>query len=79
MKTILQFIFPTLKAVCAVIGFIGSLAITAYISVKTIAATEAGVIEASVMAVRGADMAHLNDRFDRTDKKLDLIIERLKK
>jgi len=79
MKQLIQFVFPTLKAVCGVIGFIGTLTIGAYMTVKGIAITEAGVMESRIMAVRSADMNHLNDRFDRTDKKLDSILKELKK
>jgi hypothetical protein len=75
MKQLLQFIFPTLKAITQVIGFIVTLTISSYYGIKAIAQAEGQVIESKIMAVRNADFQHINGRFDRTDEKLDKIME----
>jgi hypothetical protein len=74
MKALIQFVFPTIKAVFYVIGFIGSLSISAYMGLRTIAKAEAQVIEEKMMAVRNADYQHFNSRFDRSDAKLDKVL-----
>lgn len=74
MKQLLQFVFPTLKAICGVVTFIGTLTMTSYYGIKSIATAQGEVIEAKVMAVRNADFQHINARFDNTDRKLDDII-----
>lgn len=78
MKALLQFIFPTVKAVLTVVGFMLGLGWGAYHSVEVIAKAQGEVIESKVMAVRGADFQHINSRFDRTDAKLDRIMELVK-
>jgi hypothetical protein len=75
MKTLLQFIFPTVKAVCGVIGFIVTLTMTSYYGIQHIAEAQGQVVEDKVMAVRDADFQHINSRFDRQDQKLDKIID----
>ena len=75
MKALLQFIFPTIKAVCGVIGLIVTITISAYMGINEIAKAQGEVIEQKVMAVRGADFQHINSRFDRQDQKLDKIID----
>lgn len=77
MKQLLQFIFPTVKAVCGVIGLIVTITISAYMGINEIAKAQGEVIEQKVMAVRNTDFQHINGRFDRTDAKLDMIIEKL--
>lgn len=77
MKALLQFIFPTVKAVCGVIGLIVTITISAYMGINEIAKAQGEVIEQKVMAVRNTDFQHINGRFDRTDAKLDMIIEKL--
>jgi hypothetical protein len=77
MKALLQFIFPTIKAVCGVIGLIVTITISAYMGINEIAKAQGEVIEQKVMAVRNTDFQHINGRFDRTDAKLDMIIEKL--
>lgn len=79
MKALLQFVFPTVKAVCGVIGFIVTLTMSSYYGIKSIAEAQGEVIEQKVMAVRNADYQHINARFDRQDAKLDDIIEMLRK
>ena len=79
MKTLLQFIFPTVKAVCGVIGFIVTLTMTSYYGIQHIAEAQGQVVENKIMGIRNADFQHINGRFDRTDAKLDKIIEKLEK
>jgi len=78
MKALLQFVFPTVKAVLTVVGFMLGLGWGAYHSVEVIAKAQGEVIEAKVIAVRNADFQHINGRFDRTDAKLDKIMEMIK-
>ena len=78
MKALLQFVFPTVKAILTVIGFMLGLGWGAYHSVEVIAKAQGEVIESKVMAVRNADFQHINGRFDRTDAKLDKIMEMVK-
>lgn len=78
MKALLQFVFPTVKAILTVVGFMLGLGWGAYHSVEVIAKAQGEVIEQKVMAVRQADFQHINGRFDRTDAKLDKIMEMVK-
>jgi hypothetical protein len=78
MKQLLQFVFPTVKAILTVVGFMLGLGWGAYHSVEVIAKAQGEVIEQKVMAVRNADFQHINGRFDRTDAKLDKILEMVK-
>jgi hypothetical protein len=75
VKSLLQFIFPTVKAILTVIGFMLGLGWGAYHSVEVIAKAQGEVIESKVMAVRNADFQYISQRFDRTDAKLDKLIE----
>ena len=75
MKALLQFIFPTVKAILTVVGFMLGLGWGAYHAVEVIAKAQGEVIEAKVIAVRNADFQHINGRFDRTEEKLDKIID----
>ena len=75
MKQLIQFIFPTVKAIMTVIGFMIGLGWAAYHSVEVIAKAQGEVIESKMMAIRNADFQHINARFDRQDKKLDKIID----
>ena len=78
MKALLQFIFPTVKAILTVVGFMLGLGWGAYHAVEVIAKAQGEVIEAKVIAVRNADFQHINGRFDRTEEKLDRIIFMIK-
>lgn len=78
MKQLIQFIFPTVKAILTVIGFMIGLGWGAYHAVEVIAKAQGEVIESKMMAVRDADFQHINGRFDRTDEKLDKIMELVK-
>ena len=78
MKALLQFVFPTVKAVLTVFGFMLGLGWGAYHAVEVIAKAQGEVIEAKVIAVRNADFQHINGRFDRTEEKLDRIIFMIK-
>jgi uncharacterized protein YpuA (DUF1002 family) len=71
-------IFPTLKAACAVIGFIFSMALASYVGINKIAEAQGQVVESKMMAVRNADFQHVTGRFDRIDSKLDKIMELVK-
>ena len=78
MKQLIQFIFPTVKAILTVMGFVIGLGWGAYHAVEVIAKAQGEVIESKMMAVRNADFQHINGRFDRTDEKLDKIMELVK-
>ena len=78
MKQLIQFIFPTVKAILTVMGFMIGLGWGAYHAVEVIAKAQGEVIESKMMAVRNADFQHINGRFDRTDEKLDKIMELVK-
>ena len=78
MKQLIQFIFPTVKAILTVMGFMVGLGWGAYHAVEVIAKAQGEVIESKMMAVRNADFQHINGRFDRTDEKLDKIMELVK-
>jgi hypothetical protein len=78
MKALLQFVFPTVKAILTVVGFVLGLGWSAYHSVEVIAKAQGEIIEQKVMAVRNIDFQHINGRFDRTDAKLDKIMEMVK-
>lgn len=78
MKQLIQFIFPTVKAILTVIGFMIGLGWGAYHAVEVIAKAQGEVIESKMMAVRNSDFQHINGRFDRTDEKLDKIMELVK-
>ena len=71
-------IMPTLKAALAVIGFVFSMAMASYVAINKIAEAQGQVIESKVMAVRNADFQHINGRFDRTDAKLDKILQEIR-
>jgi hypothetical protein len=78
MKALLQFTFPIVKAILTVFGFMLGIGWGAYHSVEVIAKAQGEIIESKVMAVRNADFQHINSRFDRTDAKLDKIMELVK-
>jgi len=78
MKALLQFVFPTVKAILTVVGFMLGLGWGAYHSVEVIAKAQGEVIESKVMAVRNADFQYISQRFDRTDAKLDKIMDLVK-
>lgn len=78
MKALFQFIFPAIKSILTIFGFMLGLGWGAYHSVEAIANAQGKIIESKVMAVRNADFQHINGRFDRTDAKLDKILEMVK-
>jgi hypothetical protein len=78
MKALLEFVLPTVKAILTVIGFMLGLGWGAYHSVDGIAKAQGQIVEGKVMAVRNADFQHMNGRFDRTDAKLDKIMEMIR-
>jgi hypothetical protein len=78
MKALIQFIFPTIKAILATVGFMIGLGWGAYHAVEVIAEAQGEVIEAKVMAVRNADFEHMNNRFNRVEDKLDKILKQVK-
>ena len=78
MKALFQFVFPTVKAILTIVGFMLGIGWGAYHSVEVIAKAQGEIIEQKVMAVRSADFQHINSRFDRTDVKLDKIMEMVK-
>ena len=45
---------------------------------KSVAQDQVEIVEARMMAVRSADFQHFNGRFDRTEEKLDRILNIIK-
>jgi hypothetical protein len=85
MKALILFIFPTVKAIMTVVTFMLGLGWGAYALVYAIAKTEAGIVRIEINQIRTIDKQHfdgrfvrVNQRFDKTDEKLDKILERLK-
>ena len=78
MKALLELVFPAVKAILTVLGFMLGLGWGAYHSVEGIAQAQGHIVEARVKAVRDADFEHMNGRFDRTDAKLDRIMGMIK-
>lgn len=78
MKQLMQFIFPTVKAVSAVIGLMFTLVTASFYGINQIAKVQAEVIESKMIAVRNADFEHINNRFNRIDEKLDNILKAVK-
>lgn len=76
MKTILELIAPTVKAIITVVGFMVGLGWGAYQAVESIAQTQASVVEEKVIAVRNADMQHFDKRFDRLESMIQNIDRR---
>ncbi len=68
MKPIAPFIFPALKAILTVIGFMLGLGWGAYQAVSQIARAEAKIVGDQVKEIRSLDMEHLNKRFDRLEE-----------
>lgn len=68
MKPYLPFIFPALKAILTVIGFMLGLGWGAYQAVSQIAKAEAGAVKDEIKEIRTLDMEHLNKRFDRLEE-----------
>lgn len=68
MKALAAFLFPTLKAFTQVIAFMFTIVSLSYLGIVAIAKTEAKSIEEKMMAVRDADIQHLDKRFDRIEK-----------
>jgi hypothetical protein len=73
MKALLQFIFPSLKAFVAVLGFMFTVVSASYVGIVSIAKTEAKGIEEKMLAVRAIDVEHFDKRFSKIDDKLDKI------
>lgn len=68
MKTLASFLFPTIKAFVQVIALMFTVVSLSYVGIVAIAKTEAKGIEEKVLAVRKADMEHMDKRFDRIEK-----------
>lgn len=79
MKLAWTFIWPILK----ILGGYSLLLITGYITIDawviTKAETVVNPVRKEMMAVRNTDFEHITARFDRQDKKLDDILELLRK
>jgi len=67
MKALVEFLFPTIKAIIATVGFLVGLGWTAYLSVHTIVKAEGNAIRAEVRELRGNDIQHIDKRFDRLE------------
>ena len=68
MKTLFPFIFPVLKAILTVVGFMIGLGWGAYQGVSKIAKAEASAVRDEIKTIRTLDMEHLNKRFDRLEE-----------
>lgn len=67
MKALLQFVFPTIKAIFVVVGFFIGVGWGAYQAVSMIAKAEATAVKEEMKTIRSLDMEHLNKRFDRLE------------
>ncbi len=67
MKQLVQFIFPTVKAVVTVTGFLIGLGWAAYGSIYMIVKAEGQEIRREVKIIRDVDMGHLDYRFNRIE------------
>jgi hypothetical protein len=74
----LSLISPILKSVLGVIAFLVGLGWTAFISVHTIVKAEGQEIRREVKEIREIDLAHIDQRFNVVDKKLDKIEQLIK-
>jgi hypothetical protein len=79
MKALLNFIAPTVKAAFGVVSVMFAIVAASYGGIVFIAKSEAQAIESKVMAVRQADMEHLNQRFDDTHEILREIQKDIKR
>jgi hypothetical protein len=79
MKALWQFIAPAVKAVYGVIAIMFTVVAASYGGIVLIAKSEAQAIESKMLAVRQADMEHLNTRFDDTHKLLREIKREIRK
>ena len=68
MKHLVQFIFPTVKAILAVVTFIIGLGWGAYALVQTVARAEADTVRKEIKEIRTIDIDHIDKRFDRIEK-----------
>jgi hypothetical protein len=68
MKSLFPFIFPVLKAVITVVGFMIGIGWGAYQGVSRIAKAEAGAVREEIKTIRSLDMEHLNRRFDKIEE-----------
>jgi len=68
MKQLIQFIFPTVKAVVTVTGFLIGIGWGAYGMVYVIIKAEGKEIRREVKVIRDIDIGHLDKRFDRIEK-----------
>jgi p-aminobenzoyl-glutamate transporter AbgT len=74
MKILWQFVGPTIQAIIKVMSLMFTTVAIAYGGIVFIAKGEAKNVEEKIIAVRTADMEHLNKRFD----KLEVLIKELK-
>ena len=75
MKALVQFIFPTVKAVFAVSGFLIGLGWASYATVSMMVKAEASAVREEVKHYREIDIAYISQRFDRLEAKLDKLRE----
>lgn len=66
LKTLLPLLFPSIKAAVGVFAYMFTIVSAAYLGMVFIAKSEAQGIESRIIAVRSADMEHLDKRFDDT-------------
>lgn len=67
MRSLIQLIFPTLKAIVAVVAFFVGLGWSAFVGVNLIVKAEGQDIRREVKEIRAIDMTHIDKRFDRLE------------
>ena len=76
MKAIIQFLFPTVKAILAVCGFFVGIGWGAYAAVQLIVDVKADDLRKEMYQVREVDKSHFDSRLDRMESKIDKLLER---
>lgn len=79
MKQLLVFLFPTIKAIIGVFSVLFTAVSISYGGMVLIARSEAKGLEQRMVAVRNADMQHLDRRFDDSHKLLREIREDIRR
>lgn len=74
MKALIQFIFPTVKAIISVTAFFIGIGWAAFATISVMVKAEADVVRQEVKQIREIDLAHLDKRFD----KLEILIKESK-
>lgn len=67
MKALIQFIFPTVKAIVSVTAFFIGIGWAAFATISIMVKAEADVVRREVKQIREIDMTHLDKRFDKLE------------